>query len=544
MYASSVFFESWRISSSDLGFDYAEHKHPITTLAKRAGEDPLQILYPEHWIDVPVDHFQNETKYEPHDHTTFQLRYWFDAQHYQPGGPVFVLQSGETSGTDRLPFLQKGIVAQITKATNGLGVILEHRYYGTSFPVKNLTTENFRFLTTAQAMADMAYFAQNVEFPGVKGNLTSDKVPWIAYGGSYAGAFVAFLRKQYPDVYWGAISSSGVTEAIWDYWQYYQPIIEHAPQHCIATQRDLISVVDGILIGKNSTDLPMQLKAAFDVADLTYDVDFANYLGSAISWQSLNWDPAVSSDSFYRYCNNITSAEALYPGLESRRSNVTNLIDESGASTNKSLETAMLNMIGYFNTSFLASCDGTADSCFGRHNQTYYDLTTIEDANYKSWPYQYCTEWGFLQTGNTPPEYGAPIVSRLMTLEDQSLICRAAFNITTPPDISTVNKYGGYNISYPRLAIVDGDWDPWKPSTPHGFEFGAKERMSTASEPFILIAEAVHHWDENGLFPNETTATLPPHRIVDVQAQELQFVQEWLLAWEQACMVEGRWELL
>jgi hypothetical protein len=34
---------------------------------------------------------------------------------------------------NRIPFLDKDIVEILTKATNGLGVVLEHRYYGTFF---------------------------------------------------------------------------------------------------------------------------------------------------------------------------------------------------------------------------------------------------------------------------------------------------------------------------------------------------------------------------------------------------------------------------
>jgi hypothetical protein len=40
------------------------------------------------------------------------------------------LDGGETSVTDRLPYLDTGIVDILANATNGLGVILEHRYYG------------------------------------------------------------------------------------------------------------------------------------------------------------------------------------------------------------------------------------------------------------------------------------------------------------------------------------------------------------------------------------------------------------------------------
>lgn len=147
---------------------------------------------------------------------------------------MIVLQSGETSVTDRLPYLQKGIVYELAKATNGVGVILEHRYYGTSFPTPDLSTKNLRFLTTEQALADQAYFSQHIKFPGLEQHdLTASKAAHIAYGGSYAGAFVAFLRKTYPDIYFGAIASSAVTDAIWDYWSYYSPVAEYG-EFCMA----------------------------------------------------------------------------------------------------------------------------------------------------------------------------------------------------------------------------------------------------------------------------------------------------------------------
>lgn len=66
------------------------------------------IDYPAHNFSVPVDHFHNESRYAPHSDESFNLRYWFDASNYKPGGPVIVLQSGETSGVGRLPFLEKG----------------------------------------------------------------------------------------------------------------------------------------------------------------------------------------------------------------------------------------------------------------------------------------------------------------------------------------------------------------------------------------------------------------------------------------------------
>lgn len=75
----------------------------------------------------PRDHF------DPSSNATFTQRYWFSARHYKKGGPVVVLDSGEIAGEDRLSFLDTGILDILAAATNGVGVILEHRYYGTFF---------------------------------------------------------------------------------------------------------------------------------------------------------------------------------------------------------------------------------------------------------------------------------------------------------------------------------------------------------------------------------------------------------------------------
>jgi hypothetical protein len=130
-----------------------------------------------------------------------------------------------------------------------------------------------------------------------------------------------------------------------------------------------------------------------------------------------------------------------------------------------------------------------------------------------------------------------PLISRLIDIEFSSVVCREAFNISTPPDVNAINKYGGFSISYPRLAIIDGEVDPWRAATPHAI--GQPERPNTASEPFILIKGAVHHWDENGLFPNETTPDLPPQPVADTQKIEVMFVQEWMMEWALHCMVDG-----
>jgi hypothetical protein len=507
-------------------------------LERRAVEDvDPALLYPERNMSIPVDHFHNDSMYAPHSTAFFNNRYWFDASFYKEGGPVIVLQSGETDASSRLVYLQKGLLHQMVKATNGIGVVFEHRYYGASFPTVDLSTKNLRFLTTDQALADMTYFAKNIVFEGLEEhNLTSPNVPYFAYGGSYSGGFVAFIRKLYPQYWWGSIASSGVTYALWDFWQYYEPIREYGPKACISAQEKLINVADTIMMSGNETRIT-ELKSAFGMKNLTHNDDFANVLSLGIGyWQNRNWDPAVNDPTFDEYCGNITASTLTYEAETSSLSNTATSLIEAGGWGGKLSTTSMLNYIGWVNATFVASCDGTLDSCYGTHNASspMYADKSLDNYADLTWAYQYCTQWGYIQVGSTVPKNKLSLISRLITLDYETEVCRFAFNLTGTADVEAINKHGGYNITYPRLAHIGGQADPWRPVTPLATLSvpDVLNTTSTTSEPHILIEGAVHHWDENGLFANETTKSLPPSAVADAQKMEVNIIMEWLKEWK------------
>jgi len=130
----------------------------------------------------------------------------------------------------------------------------QHRYYGQSFPNRKdlgpgeaWGTDQLRFLTNKQALQDSADFVSKVTFPGLSEDLTSPNVPYIYYGGSYPGAKSALQRVLYPDLFYGAIASSAVTEAIEEYFAYFFPIARGGETQCVQNIQSAIKAIDEII---------------------------------------------------------------------------------------------------------------------------------------------------------------------------------------------------------------------------------------------------------------------------------------------------------
>lgn len=122
------------------------------------------------------------------------------------------------------------------------------------------------------------------------------------------------------------------------------------------------------------------------------------------------------------------------------------------------------------------------------------------------------------------------MISRTIDVEYSAAVCRDAFNIDTSANVSNINKYGGHDIAYERLAFLDGEWDPWRAAGVQALS--QPKRDSTVSQPVILIDDAVHHWDENGVFPNETGPGIPPEAVKSAKDEMRSFVKAWLEEFE------------
>jgi hypothetical protein len=193
---------------------------------------------------------------------------------------------------------QPGIVNILTNATNGIGIILEHRYYGKSLPsqhhLPNLSTSNLQYLTNEQAELDSIRFIENLNLThlNIHDSLHPTNRPWIYYGGSYAGARAAHLRKGWPNIVYGAIASSAVTHAQIDYWEYFDAIRQWAPEKCMRVMEETIEAIDEAIDVLEPIGLRKKFQGLFGLEGLEHVDDFGQVLASALdSWQGRNWDP-------------------------------------------------------------------------------------------------------------------------------------------------------------------------------------------------------------------------------------------------------------
>ncbi|KAH6911475.1 serine carboxypeptidase S28-domain-containing protein [Coprinopsis sp. MPI-PUGE-AT-0042] len=476
------------------------------------------------WFQQPLDHFDKSVNH------TWHQRFWVNSRHYRPrsGAPVIVIDGGETSGEDRLSFLDTGIADILAKATGGIGVVLEHRYYGASVPVANFSTDAMRWLNNAQSAADSANFMSNVQFDGIQEDITAPNTPWIYYGGSYAGARAAHMKVLYPELVYGAIASSAVTHAQLANWEYMTIIRDAADPTCSSRLVNSIATIDSIL---QRGTFKRQLKALFGLADLTHDEDFASVLEAPLGeWQSKCWHPDFISTNFDDFCKTLAKpfgwfsdadVEALTFGDERRM--VT--IDKDFA-----VDFAIVNYGRWIKKNIVSKCKGTIEECFGTFDDKQYHNTGL-DQEWRLWLFQVCTEWGYFTT--PPPNQNEPsIISRLITLGYESKICKQAFppgvhmRVPSLPNITVVNELGDFDLAADRLAFIDGEVDPWRPYTPHSRY--ADDREDTLLRPFKLIPGGVHHWDEWGL----KNILEEPAEIRKIHSEIIEFVREWLKDWK------------
>ncbi|KAI0048182.1 peptidase S28 [Auriscalpium vulgare] len=397
---------------------------------------------------------------------TFQQRYWSNWEFYQPGGVIVFNTPGESNAEGYMPFLTNdSINGQIAQAHNGATVMLEHRFYGFSNPLPDLSVESLRFHTIQQAIDDLEYFAKNAKLPFPGGDQVGpDKVPWVLVGGSYAGALTAFTNVNKPGLFAAYYASSAVVESITNLWAWFEPVRLHMPQNCSLDVQAAIARFDSILTGKNQTAISA-LKASFGLEDLAHPEDFAVALKNNLwAWQFLGPSSGDDASVFYDFCDALEVVDGANAGPNGRGG-----------------EYALAAWGKYWTDGYYTSLCGDmdAETCLGSYNasDTYFTSTAIDNYD-RSWMWIVCNEMGFFQ--NSAPFPHPTLVSHVWQDSDDERTCQlffpTAFPRPTPPPVERTNfAYEGWNVHTTNIYFGNGQRDPWM--------------YATVSSPFTYVPD-------------------------------------------------------
>ena len=119
------------------------------------------IASADDWPSIDLSQFQESTFKNKIDHFNFldsreyDQRYWVSDEYWTGEGPIFIYICGEyrcsVPDTRLYPFM-------VGANYNARFMVLEHRFYGDSQPFDTWELENFGYLNSEQALADLAYF--------------------------------------------------------------------------------------------------------------------------------------------------------------------------------------------------------------------------------------------------------------------------------------------------------------------------------------------------------------------------------------------------
>ncbi|KAJ7068700.1 serine carboxypeptidase S28-domain-containing protein [Mycena amicta] len=443
---------------------------------------------------------------------TFTQRYWHTWEFYEEGGPIILMTPGEANAAPYFGYLTNGTInGQIAQQENGAAIVLEHRFYGLSNPLPDLSVKSLRLHTLQQAIDDLEYFSKNVVLPMPNGDkLKPDTTPWILIGGSYSGALTSWTMVNKPGLFAAGYASSAVVEAILDFWQYFEPERLFMPANCSADIERVIAHIDQVFTGPDKQAI-QAIKSSFGMGDVTHLDDAAGALRNNLwDWQGLSLSGGPGAQ-FFNFCD----------ALEVKN-------DVSAPAAGWGLDHALAAWSSYWTTTYLALiCGGDdANDCLGSYNtsQAFWTDISIDNAE-RSWFWIVCNEVGFLQE-SAPP--GNPsLVTHLVQPDYDLRQCQQMFPAAfpTPPKVQiarTNSLYDGWNVSISNLFFANGQRDPWRYATVSAPGVTLK---STPSQP-IAVGAGYHCAD---LLTREGTANAA---VLAVQTEALATMKAWIAAWK------------
>ncbi|KAK0415706.1 hypothetical protein QR680_012075 [Steinernema hermaphroditum] len=415
---------------------------------------------PDQWFTQPVDNFDASNT------QTWQQRFWSNDQWYTEGGPIFLMLGGEGPESNGWVVRDDLEWTTLARKFGAMVYLIEHRFYGQSLPFQSAETSNLKYLSSRQALADMANFikAQNK-------NNGYNNPKWIVFGGSYSGALAAWAREQYPELVYGSLASSAPVQAEVDFYQYLE-VVEFAFSQTDKKCAD--NIHQGFVQLQKLAKTSSGRETLKNLMNICEDIDPHNTDNLHNFWQSMigNYMGVVQygGDNSGNYRTEVTP-QAICAMVNDESSDI-------------------LQRMGNVNAWFMEMYE---ESCVDIDYQNYLDYMKQSTDADRMWIWQTCTEFGYYQSSDSKtagPFFGDNtkssmpidwIVRECAQIFGDDYKSQAVYDAIK----KTNNFYGGANkFNATRVIFPNGNHDPW-----HAL---GELTSPNAQSPAIIIAGTAH----------------------------------------------------
>ncbi|XP_071402429.1 thymus-specific serine protease isoform X2 [Centroberyx affinis] len=395
-----------------------------------------RALSEEQWFTQKLDHFNGA------DVREWKQRYFVNEAFYKPDGPVFLMIGGE--GPASPAWMQNGTWLTYAKKLGALCLMLEHRFYGKSHPTADLSTDNLRFLSSRQALADLAHFRTVVaEARG----LTNRK--WVAFGGSYPGSLAAWFRLKYPHLVHASVATSAPVRAAVNF-----------PEYLEVVWRSLASedTECPLLVKKASDTLLERLKDPQTYNNISKDFNLCSKLQLQTEMDSAYLLETLAGSFMdvvqYNQDNRMASQGAVGANITIKV--LCGVMRDASLGEPYARYAAVARLM--MDTFSMKCVDANYTNYLRDMTNTSWDGPAAGGG--RQWVYQTCTEFGFYQSTDSPnqPFGGFPLPYHVKQ-------CADFYNVsaeTLAEAVAQTNEYyGGYDIRATRIVFPNGSIDPW-----------------------------------------------------------------------------------
>lgn len=376
---------------------------------------------------------------------SWRQRFWVNDTFWQAGGkagPVFLYLEGEGTGS---PYsVLQGEHVELAAVHGALVISLEHRFYGASLPRTDLTVDSLVYLSSHQAVGDIAHFLRGYVSPTYKISFPQTAV--VTFGGSYPGALSAWTRLRIPHLVTIGVSTSSPVEASFDFVGYNYVVGKSLALEtiggsaaCASAVRDAFVALDAALAAGGAT-----ATAAGKMFSSCQDLGVAD--ANDIMWAASNYGGLIQGLVQY----NDEGA-----GLDVR--GLCTIMNATENSAVENLASAVKQMLG----------GGCSDNSYSDY-VVQAGNTTANPAAYglglRQWMWQSCSQFAYWQTCE---DRDVCPLSLYMTLESNTQQCRDLFGapftaLVSEERVSNTNDLlGGAAIAGSHIIFVNGGVDPW-----------------------------------------------------------------------------------